>query len=95
MRAITAKKLYYFIFIGIIIINMIILYARNKIQIYPTRLEGDQLQSWLGKKQKLNENIVRVCNKYADKIDQISGRVLDRTMFLHYDKMVNCLIQKV
>ena len=47
------------------------------------------------KKEKLNENIARVCSKYGDYIDKISGRVLDRKMFLHYDKMVYCIIQKV
>ena len=95
MRTITAKKLSHFIFISIITINLIIFYTINKIQIYPRGLDEDQLQSWLEKKQKLNENVARVCSKYGDYIDEISGRVLDRRMFLHYDKMVNCLIQKV
>ena len=55
----------------------------------------DQFQCWLKKKQELNENIARVCTKYADYIDTISGRVLDRKMFIKYDKMVYCIIQKV
>ena len=59
MRAITAKKLYYsiIIFMSIITIYLIILNTKNEIQIYPRTLEGDQLQSWLEKKQKLNKTV--------------------------------------
>lgn len=95
MWTITAKKLFHLIFISLITMNLIIIFPTNKIQIYPRILDEDQFQSWLEKKQKLNKNIARVCSKYGDYIDKISGRVLDRKMFLHYDKMVNCLIQKV
>ena len=78
------------------IVNVILMiYIKITAQIEPRRLDQDPYQSWLEKKKKLNENIGRVCSKYAGYIDKISGRVLDRTMFLHYDKMVNCLIQKV
>ena len=55
----------------------------------------DQFQCWWENKQKLNENIARVCRKYGDFIDKISGRVLDRSMFIQYDNMVYCIIQKV
>ena len=57
--------------------------------------EEEQFLRWFEKKQQLNTNIARVCSKYGDYIDKISGRVLDRRMFLHYDNMVNCIIQKV
>ena len=57
--------------------------------------EKEQFLRWFKKKQQLNTNIARVCSEYGDYIDKISGRVLDRRMFLHYDNMVNCIIQKV
>ena len=55
----------------------------------------DPFHCWWEKKQQLKKNIARVCNKYADYIDKISGRVRDKKYFLHYDKMVYCIIQKV
>ena len=49
---------------------------------------------WFEKKQQLNENIARVCNKYADYIDKI-GRFKNKDNFIQYGNMVNCIIQKV
>ena len=56
--------------------------------------DEDSFQCWLEKKQELNQKIDRGCRKYADSIDR-SGRVVDRKQFLHYGKMVYCIIEKV
>ena len=95
MSVVTARILCYFILISIVSINLIIFYPNTNTQIYPAGVAEDQFRSWFEKKQELKENIARVCKKYEGYIDKISGRVLDKTMFLHFDKMVICLIQKV
>ena len=55
----------------------------------------DDFECWLQKKEKLNLNIAEVCRKYRDVL-MLPGTVLTKMRrFLHLDKMINCLNEKV
>jgi len=78
MCTVTAKKIF---FIMLIIIFSVILFyystQKTNIKINPRGCDEESSRAcWWEKKQQLNKNIANVCNKYADYIDEISGRLL-------------------
>ena len=60
-----------------------------------SRLPCEGFQCWLEKKEKLNENVARVCRKHRSSI-LLPGTPLTKIKrFLKVDRMVNCINEKV
>ena len=96
MWKITAKKIVKFI-LSIVTIILFYYSAETNSKISPRGCNKESSRAcWFEKKQQLNDNIARVCNKYADYIDKISGSSrVNRVNFLHHGNMLNCIIGKV
>ena len=52
-------------------------------------------QCWLERKEKLNENIARVCAHHAHSLLLPGNNLQKLKRFLHVDKMANCINEKV
>ena len=95
MWPISCRRLFGYIIILTILLNA---YLDLDIEVSPRTCDDEQFQCWFEKKQQLNKNIARVCRKYRDSInipDQAVDKEKQKRQFLHYDKMVYCIIEKV
>lgn len=81
------------IFFSVFIVALYLMLVNQFGNISGTSCDG--FQCWLEKKEKLNENIGRVCRKYRDSL-LLPGDDVDRLKnFLLFDKIANCINTKV
>ena len=86
----TSRIIYCFIFISVFSYILMIFYTKRNMSAFLKDCDEEQFDCWLEKKQKLNENIARVCSKYRVEVE-----AKNTSRFLQHRKLVNCVNAKV